>query len=198
MDEAETKNAASVPLNDLERKLQTIVPSAIRSGRRDAVSRPVASTLRGSQSNRSSAVDPESLPDGWMRIKHPDSGVYYANVEKRVFTSSNMLDSRTYALIMEGAGVLRKSPALQALLKDQKVDLVLDVQHATSYYCISHVERRVFWLEGIGHEEVDVPCTSNKCTQSTGSRTHCIEAQYWKHCELFQRPSRGPSVSLVI
>lgn len=92
---------------------------------------------------------------------------------QRVFTSSDMLNPRTCALIMEGAGVLRKSPALQALLKDQKVDLVLDVQHATSYYCVSHVERRVFWLEGIGHEEVDVPCTSNKCTQSTGSRTHC-------------------------
>lgn len=79
---------------------------------------------------------------------------------------------------MEGADILRGSLASQALLKDQEVDLVLNVQYVngtprTSYYCVSHVERRVFWLHGIGHKEVDIPCTSNKCTNSKGSTVHC-------------------------
>jgi hypothetical protein len=93
-------------------------------------------------------------------------------------TSSDVLNPRTRSLIMEGAEMLQKSPALQALLEGQEVDLVLDVRHGdgatrTSYYCVSHAERRVFWLEGIGHGEVDTPCTSNKCTKSKGSRVHC-------------------------
>lgn len=85
---------------------------------------------------------------------------------------------------MEGANILRGSAALQALLKDhQEVDLVLDVQLGngptkTSYYCVSHIERRIFWLEGIGHEEVDIPCTSNKCIKSSGSRVHCASASF--------------------
>lgn len=36
---------------------------------------------------------------------------------------------------------------------------------------VSHVERRVFWLEDIGHGEVEVPCTLSKCLN--GSRAHC-------------------------
>jgi len=137
-------------------------------------------------------VDLEFLPDGWTRIKHPDSGIYYINEENGLSTSSDVLNPRTRSLIMEGAEMLQKSPALQALLEGQEVDLVLDVRHGdgatrTSYYCVSHAERCVFWLEGngIGHGEVDTPCTSNKCTKSKGWRVHCIEAQYWKHCELF-------------
>ena len=81
---------------------------------------------------------------------------------------------------MEGAEVLQRSPALQALLEDQKFeyDLVLDVRLGdgaakTSYYYVSHAKRCVFWLEGIGHEEVDISCTSNKCIKSKGSRVHC-------------------------
>lgn len=160
-----------------------------------------------------------SLPSGWARIKHPDSGVYYVNEDKvrqavhvltviyahmtfqGVSTSSDVLQPRTHSLIMEGADILERSPALKALLEEQEVALVLDVQLVkgamkTSYYCVSHAERRVFWLEGIGHEEVDIPCTSNKCTRTKGSRVHCsfrilcsmismtdylqgIEAQYW-------------------
>ena len=79
---------------------------------------------------------------------------------------------------MEGAELLQRSPALRALLGDQEVNLVLDVQHGegatkTSYYCVSHVERRVFWLEGFGHEEVNISCTPYGCTKSKGSRVHC-------------------------
>jgi hypothetical protein len=95
-------------------------------------------------------------------------------------TSSDVLNPRTRSLVMEGAQMLQKSPALQVLLEDQDVDLVLDVRHGsgatrTSYYCVSHAERCVFWLEGngIGHGEVDTPCTSNKCTKSKGWRVHC-------------------------
>ena len=94
-------------------------------------------------------------------------------------TSSDVLNPRTRSLIMQGAEVLQRSPALQALLEDQEFecDLVLDVlgdgAAKTSYYYVSHAERRVFWLEGIGHEEVDVSCTSNKCIKSKGSRVHC-------------------------
>ncbi|KAF8125727.1 hypothetical protein EV363DRAFT_1225426 [Boletus edulis] len=125
-----------------------------------------------------------------LRIKHPDSGVYYVNEEKSLCTSSDVLNSRTCSLIIQGAEILQASPALQALLEDQEVGLVLDVQHTkgsmrTSYYCVSHVERRIFWLEGIGHEEVHISCPSNKCIQSEGSRVHCSFTSFWKHCELF-------------
>lgn len=86
-----------------------------------------------------------------------------------------MLNPRTHALVMKGADVLLGSAALQALLEDQEVGLVLDVRRdtTTSYYCVSHAERRIFWLEGIGHAEVDIPCPSNKCTNSTSSKVHC-------------------------
>ena len=93
-------------------------------------------------------------------------------------TSSDVVNPTTRSLIMKGAEILQKSPAFRALLEDQEVDLVLDVRHGngatkTCYYCVSHAERRVFWLEGIGHGEVDTPCTSNKCTKSKGSGVHC-------------------------
>ncbi|KAG8214399.1 hypothetical protein J3R82DRAFT_9392 [Butyriboletus roseoflavus] len=190
MSEASTDSAAPLTLHDLGLKLHTTVPSAIKKRNGDDASGSVASTLRGSQNKRLSSSAPESLPNGWTRIKHPDSGVYYLNEENGLSTSSDVLHPRTRSLILKGADILQRSPALQALLEDQDVALVLDVQHVNgatrmSYYCVSHVERRVFWLEGIGHEEVDIPCTSNKCMKFKGSRVHCIEAQYWKHCELF-------------
>ncbi|KAG9315978.1 hypothetical protein JVU11DRAFT_3636 [Chiua virens] len=184
-------------------KPQTVVPSAIRmrggakaSGSPSAaVSASVspASTLRGLQSKKLMTTFGEtSLPNGWTRIKHPDFGVYYVHKEKDLSTSSDVLDSNIRALIMEGASVLQRSAASEALLKDQDVGLVLDVRHddkgrpmATSYYCVSHAERRIFWLEGVGHDEVNIPCTSAKCSKSKGLKAHCIEAQYWKHCELF-------------
>ncbi|KAH0831852.1 hypothetical protein J3R83DRAFT_12703, partial [Lanmaoa asiatica] len=187
MNEASTDGAAPLILSDLGVKLQTTVPSAIRIRSGDGASGSVASTLKGSRDKRLTTSGPASLPNGWAMIKHPDSGVYYVNEEKGLSTSSDVLNSRTHSLIMEGADILQKSPALQALLEDQEVDLVLDVQQGTmrtSYYCVSQVERRVFWLEGIGHEEVDIPCTSKKCIKSKGSRVHCSVA-FRKHCELF-------------
>lgn len=103
-----------------------------------------------------------------------------------LFTSSDVLNSRVRSLITEGAEILCGSSALRALLEDEEVevDLVLDVRFGngptrTSYYCVSHVERRIFWLEGIGHEEVDIPCTSNRCMTSKGSRVHCGSASLW-------------------
>ena len=89
-----------------------------------------------------------------------------------------MLDQKTRSLIAQGTEILHGSLALQTPLEDQEVELMLDVRHTkqgvkTSYYCVSHMERRVFWLESIGHEEVLIPCTSNKCTKSQGSTVHC-------------------------
>ncbi|KAN0074706.1 hypothetical protein V8E55_011755 [Tylopilus felleus] len=188
----DTNGAPQIPLHNvgLKVQLQTIVPSAIRKPNSVGASHSVASTLRGlHDKNLPPSVDLASLPDGWTKVKHPDAGVYYVNEEKGMYTVSDLLNPKTRALLMQGAEVLQGSPALKALLEDQEVDVVLDVRQTkegtrTSYYCVSHVERRIFWLQGIGHEEVDIPCTSNKCTHADVSRVHCIEAQYWKHCEL--------------
>ncbi|KAH7885504.1 hypothetical protein F5I97DRAFT_1928878 [Phlebopus sp. FC_14] len=119
----------------------------------------------------SPATRPEdNAPDGWVKINHPDTGVYYFHEEKSLCTTSNVLISRVRDVILEAAHALRSGPALRDLLEDQEeVGLVLNAEvedgRACSYYFVSHGDRRVFWLE-----DVDVPC---------------IEAQYWKHCEWF-------------
>lgn len=71
-------------------------------------------------------------------------------------TSSNVHDQKTRSIIAQGAEILRGSLALQALHGDQEVGLGLDVRHSKQgvkapCYCISRVERRIFWLEGFGY-----------------------------------------------
>ena len=113
-------------------------------------------------------------------------------------TLSNVLDSRIHSQLMQGADELRESPALQAL-KGQEVDLVLDAHSCaamTTYYCVCHVARCIFWLEDLGHKELDIRCPSDMCSKSQSPRVHCaswpsslsssvadnfpgVKAQYW-------------------
>ena len=70
---------------------------------------------------------------------------------------------------MKAAEMLQKSSAFQDVPEDQEVGLVLDAQvaaegsKACSYYCVSHGDRRIFWLEGMGHEDEVIQCTPSKC-----------------------------------
>ena len=139
------------------------------------------------------------IPIACVRLARCSRGI-----RQGVSTTSNVLDPKIHSLIIQGAEILQRSSALQALLEDQEVDLVLDVRHhtgatRTSYYCVSHAERRVFWLEGIGHEEVDIPCTSNKCTQFKGSGVHCSWISsglvfMWLTLSKVSRPNTGELV----
>ena len=84
-------------------------------------------------------------------------------------TLSNVLDSRIHFQLMQGADKLRESPALQAL-KGQEVELVLDAHSRaamTTYYCVCHVARCIFWLEDLSQEELDMR------RRSQSPRVHC-------------------------
>ncbi|KIJ64598.1 hypothetical protein HYDPIDRAFT_111969 [Hydnomerulius pinastri MD-312] len=149
------------------------------------------STLKSSHKTKPFALSPpvHTLPSGWVRIRHPESGVYYFHEEKILCTWSDVCIPRVHGVIMKAAEMLQKSSAFQDVPEDQEVGLVLDAQVAAegsktcSYYCVSHGDRRIFWLEGMGHEDEVIQCTPSKCKGLQGD--HCAEAEYWKHCELF-------------
>ncbi|KAF9240272.1 hypothetical protein BU15DRAFT_74189 [Melanogaster broomeanus] len=160
-------------LNDRELKLRSIVPSAVKRLTDQYCAGSVPSTLKDSQRTTASSLirSEQSLPNGWVRIKHPDAGVYYFHKEKVLCTWSDVRIQRVHDLVMEAADALRGNSVLQNVLELHGCGLVLDTYsgredgRSCSYYGFSHDDRRIFWLE-----EVDVPC---------------MEAQYWKHCELF-------------
>ncbi|KIK72457.1 hypothetical protein PAXRUDRAFT_29307 [Paxillus rubicundulus Ve08.2h10] len=162
-------------LSDLEQKLQGIVPSDVRRPTDKVYKkfRSAPGTVKSSQQTRQSTLIPSESPlSGWVRIKHPDADVYYFHEEKILYTWSDVLDPKVHALVMEAAEMLRKSFPLQ---DKQDVNLVLDTHTVNegdricSYYYVSHGDRRIFWLEGMGHVEGSVPSNYLKG----------MEAQYW-------------------
>ncbi|KIJ17597.1 hypothetical protein PAXINDRAFT_167608 [Paxillus involutus ATCC 200175] len=158
-------------LSNLEQKLQGIVPSDVRRPTvTDKGFRSATDTLKSSQQTKQ--LTP---PRGWVRIKHPDIDAYYFHEEKVLYTWSNVLDTRVHDLVMKAAEVLHKSFPPQDRLD---ANLVLDMHSVNegdrtcSYYYVSHGDRRIFWLEGMD-------------TPSERSKPFCMEAEYWKHCDLF-------------
>lgn len=56
-------------------------------------------------------------------------------------------------------------------------------RNSCSYYLVSRHDQRIFWLS---RHNPEVHCTSKLCKHAPQlSKSHCILAQYWKHCELF-------------
>ncbi|KAF8843404.1 hypothetical protein BDN67DRAFT_964510 [Paxillus ammoniavirescens] len=165
-------DATPMILSNLDQKLQGIVPSDVRRPADKTYKgfRSATDTLKSSQQTRQ--LTP---PSGWARIKHPDTDVYYFHEEKILYTWSDVLDTRVHDLVMKAAEVLHKGFPPQDRLD---VNLVLDMHSVNegdrtcSYYYVSHGDRRIFWLEGMG-------------TPPERSKPFCMEAEYWRHCELF-------------
>ncbi|KAG1732408.1 uncharacterized protein EDB91DRAFT_1151752 [Suillus paluster] len=124
------------------------------------------------------------LTTGWTRIRHPEYGSYYFHEEMRVCSTVKHEMSALCSAITRLFHDLKESAPPDA---DSDITLVLDKffvgtdQKLTfGYYFVSHTHKRVFWLE-----DFDLPCLSEECDGSMGSTSGCVEAQYWKHCELF-------------
>ena len=123
------------------------------------------------------------LPDGWISVVHPEGSRYFMNRkqvrwghlsttscltrnyydEQRIFTESDICDSKLYKEIEYGIKVLFDWLKPNELDMDQ-LDLVIERRFNDNddivfwYYFVNHQSRCIFWLDDFDAEEVLLDC----------------------------------------
>lgn len=133
-----------------------------------------------------------TLPHGWSAHVHPEGALYYLHDEKRTFTEVDICNATVLADIEHFQhtlyGELRQ--AIQEGMVDlqlQDVELVLEPRSddygvLCSYYFVHRFKRCLFWLEVFDARGVLGDC---KGVHALSHKKLAIEAQYWKHRDLF-------------
>ncbi|KAF9225853.1 hypothetical protein BS17DRAFT_567815 [Gyrodon lividus] len=132
------------------------------------------------------------LPHGWTAHVHPEGALYYMHGETRTFTEVDICHETiiTDIELFQSSlfGELRRAISDQRVNLDvEDVELVLepkadDYGVLCSYYFAHKRRRCLFWLE-----EFDARCMLGDC-KGVAALSHkklAVEAQYWKHRDLF-------------
>ncbi|KAJ7664314.1 hypothetical protein B0H17DRAFT_301858 [Mycena rosella] len=135
---------------------------------------------------------PNTPPSGWTVCLHPEGAQYFFNKEKRVFTDTNLFNNGSLMFIEINMDKIYDFLRAHGVHLAADVDLVLneylysDKSKGCAYYFINHQDRCVFWMDEAQSELFSVTQELNGITSSSHIK-HELEAQYWRHCELFPR-----------
>ncbi|CAK5263724.1 unnamed protein product, partial [Mycena citricolor] len=142
-------------------------------------------------SSLSSFFSSDVLPEGWTRFVHPEGAPYFHHAEKHVYTDLNVFEQSKLEDIQR---YLDKIVDAMRILDVELIDgmeLVLDDyffsddSKGCQYYLVNHEERSVFWLEEVDSTEIfDIGTKVDGMSSSSILRLE-LEAQYWRHCELY-------------
>ncbi|KIJ11197.1 hypothetical protein PAXINDRAFT_101770 [Paxillus involutus ATCC 200175] len=136
------------------------------------------------------------LPHGWTAHVHPEGALYYMHGETRTFTEVDIC----HQAIITDIELFQTSlfGELQRAISDQRVNLDLedvelvlepkadDYGVLCSYYFVHRHKRCLFWLEEFDARSMLGDC---KGVAALSHKKLAVEAQYWKHRDLF--PVRG-------
>ncbi|KAG2154250.1 uncharacterized protein EDB93DRAFT_1081511, partial [Suillus bovinus] len=144
------------------------------------------------------------VPQGWTAFVHPEGARYFVNQEKRTFTDMNICeleicgDIQYYMeyLLDELERAIKRG---ELALDMKQVDLVLEPKSFDGdsviccYYFANHRDRCLFWLDDFNPKDIISEC---KGVENFSHLWLAIEAQYWKHWDLF--PSLCPLTQDII
>ncbi|KAG2741666.1 hypothetical protein P692DRAFT_20905832, partial [Suillus brevipes Sb2] len=145
-----------------------------------------------------------NVPQGWTAFVHPEGARYFMNQEKRTFTETNICepdiceDIEYYmeCLLDELRRTIEEG---NLTLNMEQVDLVVEPKTFGSdlvvccYYFANHRDRCLFWLDDFNPKNIISEC---KSVQSLSHIRLAIEAQYWRHWDLF--PSLCPVTKDIV
>ncbi|KAJ7220799.1 hypothetical protein GGX14DRAFT_432111 [Mycena pura] len=136
------------------------------------------------------SIDSVPPPLGWKTCLHPEGAQYFFHKEKRVFTDANLFDNRLLKFINDYMGDIDDFCRAHGVQLEPHIDLVLDEflysddSRGCQYYFVNHQKRCVFWLDETTSNMFSV-CSEVNGMSSPSHFRHELEAQYWRHCELF-------------
>ncbi|KAG2142103.1 hypothetical protein BD769DRAFT_51438 [Suillus cothurnatus] len=136
------------------------------------------------------------VPPGWKIFIHPEGCLYYCyeNMEDfdgcsrkiRVITQADLVHVET----VEKFAKFAYSHACQHSSFPVNVDLVLELVHGETvtarYYFVNHENRCLFWLEDFDATVILWECSG--VTELSHMQIE-LEAQYWRHIDLFPHTS---------
>lgn len=140
-----------------------------------------------------------SLPPGWQVHIHPEGCIYYSYESEenfdgcskkiRVTTQADLVHERVAETIENIAKFLYGHACQYPSFPVNAVDLVLeliDVGEIIGYYFVHHENRCLFWLHDFDAIEILQECCG--ATELSHKQIE-LEAQYWKHLDLFPHTS---------
>lgn len=116
---------------------------------------------------------------GWEPLTHPEGALFFYHSNRRVFT---YVDPAT-AVGMDDVLVAKKAcEAAQVFSSSVELALECTEDEKWGYYFADHDKRVIFWLEPYESEEL---IGHIRGVKSASHIKYALEAQYWKHVELF-------------
>ncbi|KAH7928637.1 hypothetical protein BV22DRAFT_1004404, partial [Leucogyrophana mollusca] len=132
------------------------------------------------------------IPDGWSAHVHPEGARYFLHEETRTFTEVDICDSDIFEDINYYTHYLHE--ALRQTIRDEnlplayeEIELVLEPKYdeyglLCCYYFVNPRGRCLFWLQDYDACLILQDC---KGVTSLSHKRFAVQAQYWKHWDLF-------------
>ncbi|KAI9508578.1 hypothetical protein F5148DRAFT_1283882 [Russula earlei] len=131
----------------------------------------------------------------WIPATHPDGGLYFYDLERRIFTDTDMHNPTLKEEMEDFYSYLQKIlRADQLTIPSGNYDLVLDIMPTThetvqwSYYYACHETRCLFWLEKYDGKYM---ISELDGVESPAHIRHRLEDLYWNHWFLFPAVFNG-------
>ncbi|KAH7928636.1 hypothetical protein BV22DRAFT_1044561 [Leucogyrophana mollusca] len=133
-----------------------------------------------------------SIPDGWSAHVHPEGARYFLHEETRTFTELDICDPEIFEDIDYYTHYLHE--ALRQTIRDEnlplayeEIELVLEPKCdeygvLCCYYFVNPRGRCLFWLQDYDACLILQDC---KGVTSLSHKKFAVQAQYWKHWDLF-------------
>lgn len=134
-----------------------------------------------------------NLPEGWTAHVHPEGARYFLHAQTRTYTESDVCSQEVLHDITYFSNYLHGE--LRIAIDTKKIDvdyddveLVLEPKKAgcadiiCCYYFVNPPERCLFWLDEYDAEDMLGECRG---VTALSHKRLAVQAQYWKHWELF-------------
>ncbi|TFK49085.1 hypothetical protein OE88DRAFT_1663457 [Heliocybe sulcata] len=137
------------------------------------------------------------LPEEWIPEIHPEGALYFHHRHKNIFTETDLTDPKKLQFIEACIDALNAKMDPKDLAGDsiEDTELVLeplkkgdaDPEHTIcGYYFVDRLKRTLFWFDDYDIEKMMTEVQA----VSTYHLAYELEAQFWKHCEMF--PNHRP------
>ncbi|KAI5998274.1 hypothetical protein EDD15DRAFT_2364067 [Pisolithus albus] len=140
---------------------------------------------------------PNSAP--WKACTHPEGALYFCDIQRRIYTDSDVRDRKTLHTIDKC--ILRLSYLAHShsiIFPSTSLELVLELtkgkRKECRYYFVDAQKRLLFWVHDWIPQKIKHYRVTNRQPADDVVRLRCVaimiteialEMQYWTHCELY-------------
>lgn len=123
---------------------------------------------------------------GWEPLTHPEGALFFYHPKERVFTDADVRESVIAGKIGEAVKeayrkVHEANIAMHPLI-ELALELISDDGETWGYYFADHDKRIIFWFEDHKSRPLMNKVRGVECKSHI---RYALEAQYWRHVELF-------------